>query len=198
MVIANNIRVQNITLSQRDYININSPKDLWEIILDGLEDSILIFTQYGELIHANSNARNIYYAVNSNSQNTQILFTSIKNLCQSLIEYDFDSEDNLIVSDEVVLNNLEVFRVRVRWLNVARYNLRYLLVTIENRYASVKNAAITEAKKYHLTQREAEIWCLYRAKSTYKQIAKQLYISVNTVKKHMKNIHAKRQAWETH
>ncbi|MUG91303.1 winged helix-turn-helix transcriptional regulator [Scytonema sp. UIC 10036] len=47
---------------------------------------------------------------------------------------------------------------------------------------------------YGLTPREAEIWFLYRSRCSYKEIAERLYISVNTVKKHMKNIHSKQQS----
>jgi DNA-binding CsgD family transcriptional regulator len=184
--------VKKMTLQhQRSQNRIN--KGFWQTVLDGLHDSILIFTEFGELIHANSNAYSIYHQISQDSEKTHLLLNSVQILCQSLVEYNFYSDDNLIISDEVVINNLEIFRVRVRWLEVEKCHSRYLLVTIENRYESIKNAALAEAKKYHLTQREAEIWCLYRASSTYKQIAEQLYISLNTVKKHMKNIHAKRQ-----
>jgi DNA-binding CsgD family transcriptional regulator len=56
------------------------------------------------------------------------------------------------------------------------------------------NMARAEAKKYGLTNRETEIWLLYRANYSYKEIATALYISLNTVKKHMKKIHTKRLA----
>ncbi|BAZ14758.1 LuxR family transcriptional regulator [Calothrix sp. NIES-4071] len=164
----------------------------WNNVLDGLQDSILIFSEFGELIHANSNAYNIYRM--GKSENAKILLDFIRSLCKSLIEYSL-YENKLVISDEIVLNSSEVFRVRVRWLDMNKYDFRYLLVTIENRYESIKNVAIAEAKKFELTQRETEIWCLYRANSTYKQISEKLYISLNTVKKHMKNIHAKRQ-WQ--
>ncbi len=47
------------------------------------------------------------------------------------------------------------------------------------------------AQKHGLTSREQDIWLLYRANYSYKQIAEELNISRNTLKKHMKNIHAK-------
>lgn len=48
----------------------------------------------------------------------------------------------------------------------------------------MRNLAIAEAAQYHLTQRETDIWCLYRANYSYKEIADYLYISINTVKKY--------------
>jgi DNA-binding CsgD family transcriptional regulator len=52
---------------------------------------------------------------------------------------------------------------------------------------------IAEVDKYGLTPREAEVWLLRRAKYALKEIATELSISLNTVKKHIKNIHAKRE-----
>jgi DNA-binding CsgD family transcriptional regulator len=50
-----------------------------------------------------------------------------------------------------------------------------------------------EAQHYGLTDRETEIWMLQRANYTYKQIADELFIAPNTVKKHMQNIHLKQK-----
>lgn len=86
------------------------------------------------------------------------------------------------------------FRIRVRLLDLDRFKMPCLLVTIENQYESLKNVAFTEVKKFDLTPREAEIWFLYRSNYSYKEIATKLYITINTVKKHMKNIHTERQA----
>ncbi len=97
------------------------------------------------------------------------------------------------MSDEIVIDKSTILRVRVRWLDLDKVNTSCLLITIENRYESLKNTALAEVKQYDLTQREGEIWLLHRSNYTYKEIAEQLYITINTVKKHMKNIHAKRQ-----
>ena len=43
----------------------------------------------------------------------------------------------------------------------------------------------------HLTEREKEVMILIAAGLTYKQIAKQLYLSTGTVKKHLYNIYFK-------
>jgi DNA-binding CsgD family transcriptional regulator len=58
---------------------------------------------------------------------------------------------------------------------------------------TMKNNAIADAKPYNLTPRETEVWSLKQTNYTYKQIAATLYISVNTVKKHIKNIYFKQQ-----
>lgn len=57
----------------------------------------------------------------------------------------------------------------------------------------MRNLAIAQAEHYGLTSREAEVWLLRQANYSCREIAAELYISLNTVKKHMKNIHAKRE-----
>ena len=56
-----------------------------------------------------------------------------------------------------------------------------------------QNYVVTEAKQYGLTKRETEIWLLRQLEScSYQEIASRLSISVDTVKRHLKKIYAKR------
>ncbi|MEO1433074.1 MAG: helix-turn-helix transcriptional regulator [Cyanobacteria bacterium J06633_8] len=162
-------------------------------IVDNLEDGILILTETGELLHSNASADNIFSQINQSNLNGNSVSSVIWNLCNSLREYQSDYQNLTIFSDEIIINQSLVFRFRVRRFNLELVEQSLLLVTIENRYESLKNVALSEAYQYHLTQREAEIWSLYRLTSSYKQIAQRLFITVNTVKKHIKNIRAKQQ-----
>jgi len=165
-------------------------------VLEGLEDGILIISQTGKLLHANTSAYQSCHQLNQGKFHTNLIPKAIWHLCQLLINSQNElSEQLMVVSDEIMLNESISFRVRVRLLDSHQLPSPCFLVIIENRYESLKNAAIAEVKKYDLTPREAEIWFLYRGKYSYKEIADKLYITINTVKKHMKNIHAKRQAF---
>jgi DNA-binding CsgD family transcriptional regulator len=82
-------------------------------------------------------------------------------------------------------------RVRTQWLELKENNKSYLLVTIEDQYLATRNLASLEAKNYGLTPRETQIWLLRRTHCSYQEIASRLYITLNTVKKHMKNIYRK-------
>ncbi len=168
----------------------------FQAVIENLEDGILILNETGELLHANASAEQICSQLNQENCHKKFIHPVIQQLCQSLIDSrSFTDNQLLILSDEIVFNQTTVFRIRVRWLNLNSMQMPYFLVTIENQCQSLKNIAIAEVKKYDLTPREAEIWSLYRGKYSYKDIATKLYITVNTVKKHMKNIHAKRQAF---
>jgi DNA-binding CsgD family transcriptional regulator len=68
-----------------------------------------------------------------------------------------------------------------------------LLLTIEDRQQAVLNLVIEEADRYGLSPREKEVWLLQQSNYTYKQIAAELGITPNTVKKHMRNIYAKKR-----
>ena len=160
-------------------------------VLENLGDGVLILTETGELVHANTRAYNICEQINQSSLNSNSLPFVIWNTCKLLIENQADN--STMLSEDITVQPSIIFRIRVRRLHLELSEQSYLLVTIENRDESLKNVAFSEANKYNLTQREAEIWTLYRATSSYKQIAQKLYITVNTVKKHIKNIRAKQQ-----
>jgi len=168
--------------------------DFLQEVLEGLLDGILILTETGELVHANASASRICCQLNEGIHCSQLIPPAIWKTCQSLIDSrSLFPNQNIILFDGIALNKACIFRIRVRWLELEKFDHPCLLVTIEDRYESLRNVALTESKKYSMTHREAEIWSLYRANYSYKEIAAQLYISLNTVKKHMKNIHAKRQ-----
>ena len=162
-------------------------------IVENLDDGLLILTETGELVHSNPSACNICNQIKSFGLNDNSVPSVIWNLCKSLMKNKLDSDNLTIYSEDIIVSQSLIFRLRVRRFNLELSQQAYLLVTIENRYQSLKNVALSEAYKYHLTKREAEIWSLYRAASSYKQIAERLFITVNTVKKHIKNIRAKQQ-----
>ncbi|MEH2326677.1 MAG: helix-turn-helix transcriptional regulator [Nostoc sp.] len=180
-----------------DSIDLHDSKraDFLQEVIEGLEDGILILSQTGEVVHANASARRVCCQFNQGNFNPNFVPPVIWNLCESLFNSRYLFSDRLLIlSDEIVLDKSNIFRIRVRLLDLEGFEVPCLLVTIENQYESVKNVALTEVKKFDLTPREAEIWFLYRSNYSYKEIATKLYITINTVKKHMKNIHTKRQA----
>jgi RNA polymerase sigma factor (sigma-70 family) len=68
-----------------------------------------------------------------------------------------------------------------------------LLLTIEDRQQAIINLVLEEADRYGLTPREKNVWLLHHNNYTYKQIAAELGITPNTVKKHMRSIYAKKK-----
>ncbi|HEY9295682.1 MAG TPA: LuxR C-terminal-related transcriptional regulator [Phormidium sp.] len=171
------------------------PYYLFHGILEGFIDGILIFTEAGELLHANQSAKEICQQL-SNGQSNQIP-EEIWQICHSLINSKklFPGQ-KIVLESEITQGNAGHFRLRVRWFKLEQMPQECLLVTIEDKHQSLREIVSNDVHQYDLTPREAEVWLLYRANYSYKEIAEKLYITINTVKKHMKNIHAKRKSMD--
>ena len=166
-----------------------------EAVLEGFIDGVLILNQQGGIVHANDSARRICQQLEEGASSVNSIPQAIWRVCESLIESsDLFNDNKLIIESEINWDNSATFRIRTRWLDLKESEQPYLLVTLEDRLQSTQNAALTDVKKYGLTHREAQVWLLRQAKHSYKEIAAQLYITINTVKKHMKNIYAKQQS----
>ncbi|WP_199320500.1 LuxR C-terminal-related transcriptional regulator [Leptolyngbya sp. FACHB-261] len=174
-------------------------------VVEGFIDGILILSEQGEWIRANECARRICHQLAPSQLTQSQLIQSrasalnvpkaIWRVCQTLIDSrDLYPNQPVIVEDDIVASRLSTIRVRARWFRSEAIRQPCLLVTLEDRYQTLQNMALAEAHEYSLTPREAEIWLLYRANYKRQEIADKLYITLNTVKKHLKNIQAKRQA----
>ncbi|WP_414625036.1 helix-turn-helix transcriptional regulator [Calothrix sp. CCY 0018] len=158
---------------------------LMQAVIESFVDGIFILTTQGELVHANERARCICQGE---------IPSEIRRICQSLSEScQLFPSQNISIESEIKTKSQAKIRVRARWLEANETNNDYLIVTLEDRKQTNQSMAISEAKKYALTEREAQVWLLRRANYSYQEIAEELYITINTVKKHLKNIYAKQQ-----
>lgn len=169
---------------------------LFQGMLEGFIDGILILTEQGELVHANQTARQICHQINKTDVRHNSVPQKIWEVCESLIESrDLFPNQKMVLESQISQGNSLNLRLRVQWFKLERMRRDCLLVTIEDKYQSLQKMVTNDIHQYDLTPREAEVWLLYRANYSYKEIADKLYITLNTVKKHMKNIHAKRKAF---
>ena len=162
--------------------------------VEELIDGIVILTESQELVYANENAKRILEQLNQDKLDLQVLPQEIAHICQSLINSRaLFPDQNWRIKSEITMSESIALQVQVRWLRLDKMAKAYLLLTLEDRYQVLKTIALEEAKRYGLTPREEEVWVLHRAHYTYKKIATKLYITPNTVKKHMRSIHAKQK-----
>jgi RNA polymerase sigma factor (sigma-70 family) len=163
---------------------------LLQAVIESFVDGILILTTEGKLLHANECARAMCLQLSSENKENAIP-VEIWQVCESLIESrELFPNEKIFMEFEVDKQPVKL-RIRVRWLEIDDNEDNYMIVTIEDRHESSQNMAIRDAKKFGLTERETEVWLLRRANFSYKEIAERLYITINTVKKHLKNIYAK-------
>jgi DNA-binding CsgD family transcriptional regulator len=177
-----------------------SDSSLFKLIVESFFDGILILTDQGEWVESNEFARQICTQLTPNQSRLNSVPQEIWLVCQSLIEsYSFSPQQSASIESEMTANRSMPLRIRVQWLKLNAINRPCLLVILEDRSQSLHNLAISEVDKYGLTSREAEVWLLSRANYNRQRIAAELCISLNTVKKHLKNINAKRKmAFDLH
>jgi DNA-binding CsgD family transcriptional regulator len=173
----------------------SKPPLLPDDVIEDLIDGVLILTEQQELVYVNECARRILRQLNRADSLSHSLPKEIWHICQSLIasRHLFPSQYWLTES-KVMVGSAVALSVRARWLNLPDISQPCISLSIRDRYQDIKDIVNEESQKYGLTCREKEVWLLHRANYTYKQIALELIITPNTVKKHMKNIYQKQKA----
>lgn len=173
---------------------LKSEKAFFKSIIESFLDGILILTEQGELVESNELAQEICLQLTSIKSRPNAAPKEIWTVCQTLLESSSSRlQQTAVIESEITTNKAIALRIRVQWLPLNALSRPCLLVILENRSQSLQNLAISEVDQYRLTPREAQVWLLLRANYTRKEIAAKLYISLNTVKKHLKNIQAKRK-----
>lgn len=174
-----------------------------QAMIEGLIDGVMIVTDRREVLQANLRARQICRKLNTMTSPTveNTVAEEIWRVCHALMESRELFPEHVIIPDsEIELRDGSLLRIRAQWLNLAadsglhQPNSRAcMLVTLEDRQQSIQNLAIADIQKFDLTPREGQVWQLRLAGRSYKDIAAELFITENTVKKHVKSILAKRR-----
>ncbi|MDY7012372.1 MAG: LuxR C-terminal-related transcriptional regulator [Cyanobacteriota bacterium] len=167
-----------------------------QAILESLIDGVAIFSDRGEFVHANKKARSLCQQLPPDPSHPHNTPQAIWQICQALIESrQLFPERQLVVESEVTTSPVTALRLRGRWLQWSDRDSPYLLIALEEKRPSLQRQAISDSQKYGLTPREVEVWSLRCDRYSYTDIAEKLYISENTVKKHLKNINVKRKSY---
>ncbi len=161
-------------------------------VLEGFINGILILNPHREVVYTNSSAQRICAQLNSEAQ----VPNEVWRACEALIESRELYDDHLIIESEIAVTQLQSYRVQVQWLELDGFTELCLLVRLEDQQQAMQGWTIAEAKKYGLTPREREVLFLKRCNLSRKEIADRLYITIDTVKKHLGNIQIKRQSTE--
>lgn len=196
MTLTKNSGIQSSTSTLENLAYQNRQSDCVPLqgVIESFIDGILIVDERGNWVQANAIAQQICDRLTRNKTQTNALPTQIWQVCKAMIENRKAYPGQIaIVEVEIKLDKLTNIRMRAQWLKLKEISYPYLLIVLENRFQSLQNLALIESDRYGLTPREAEVWSLYRANYTRKEIAAELFISIDTVKKHLKNIKTKRE-----
>ena len=170
-----------------------------ESFLESFSDGVLILTLSGELLHANKSVYSILERYASLINQNPRFDEAIAHLRKLIVEQPalYRQAPSFIESD-LKLPRVGILRIRARRFQISAIPIPLLWVSVEDLQQSLSAQALVEAEKYGLSDRETEVWRLRKAKCTYLEIAGLLYISINTVKKHLGNITSKIERYECH
>ncbi len=176
----------------QDLINLQDPTV--QEVLTQLTDGVLIITHEKKIVYANECACRILRQINQEREHSEAIPKEIVYLCNSLadIRRQFPGQ-HWFINTKICINSSTTFSVHARYMKLNTLGKDCIVLVLKDHYQMIKTIAQEEARKYNLTDRETEIWLLQRANYTYKQIASELFIAPNTVKKHMQNIHLKQK-----
>ena len=174
----------------------------FQAIFESMMQGVLILNDKREVIQANRRGqelcRQLGQQLGQQEQNNtpvDAIPDAIWNVCRSLLSSRQEfPEYEVIPEEEIEMSDATHLKVYAQWLNFADSDESYMLVTLEDRSEMLRNLARWDARRYGLTAREAEVWMLKCQGYSYDDIADELYISRNTVKKHLKSITLKRES----
>lgn len=169
----------------------NAPFSVLTMILESFSDGVLLLTTQGECLHINQQGRRLCRLLNAAGG----VPSEVWALCSKLIEGRTLLPDvNLVLSDTATAaEGATPLAIRAQWIELGDYDEPCVLVMLEDQAQTAKVSALLESRQFNLTARETEVWLLRKANYTYEEIASRLYIALNTVKRHLKSIYAKRK-----
>lgn len=175
-----------------------------EGFLEAFSEGILVFDLSGALLYVNEAAHGLFEQTIVTSEQQRLLERQIQALSRLMIEQPTDHVKAQTSLDEVPLRSMEAevivtldiqLRIHVRRFQMCTHSAEMVWVRLEDRQQLSRARALLESRWYGLSVREGEVWQLRQAGFTYAEVAQKLFITVNTVKKHVRNILAKRELY---
>lgn len=169
------------------------------IALNLLVDSFLLLNSDGDIILSNAKGDELLQKmqtglVSSTPKPQSSLPDAALRACALLLENCAILSDQALPT-QVVLTVYPDIQLRISLLETDDEQQPLFLVAMEEKRQSSLTQATVDQWLFGLTNREKEVWALRLQDYAYQDIADELYLSVNTVKRHMKAILAKQEQW---
>lgn len=159
--------------------------------------SVIVLTENNEVLYATENLQHRLRELAEVDQRGRLVAKEIILICQVLKQCrdNFPSQ-NWAIEFDIFTKDGVALHIRSRWLKLANQPQPCILLLVEDRQQLIQDMVRDEAEDWGLTGREQEVWLLNQDGYTYRRIGEALHITINTVKKHMRSIYAKRKARE--
>lgn len=163
----------------------------WQKMLEAMPQGVMVLSRTLELVHCNEKAAELCEQLRELEEASSSLPIALLELCERFLQEQETIREYLVMEYRGATG--ETVRSRVRWMTMRSEAPSLLLVLLEDCRDALQEERFLEQRRYDLTDREAEVWSLFRQHCTYQEISDALNISMNTVKTHMKNVYAKRR-----
>lgn len=173
----------------------NSPPTLLTAVLEGFNEGVLIITQTGQLLHANHLGHTLAQHLSQwDGANMDAIPPSLWTICRYLLEgRELFPDHPLILTQDFRGPQGFRLRARVQWLDGIDNGAGHVLVMLEDPTSAALSQAQLKALEVRLTPREQQVWRLRQRQCSPQAIAEELYLSLATVKRHLRQIHNKRR-----
>ena len=103
------------------------------------------------------------------------------------------ADQRIQLNEDIFIDGSVRIHLNAEWIQLGLKDPQHILITIEDLTEVSHQRALFDTYRYNLTLREMQVWELQLQGLSYRQISEKLFITMNTVKKHMKTIHSKRR-----
>lgn len=182
-------------------------QDYLEQVFELLPQGVLVLSTSQHAVYWNLKAQHLCRDAFSSPCLRTSVPTAILDICHRLQRRDRTDPTPLVM--DYPTTSAQVIRARARWLHLNPVGEpsawgrspfspplppdSWMVIFLEDRQETQLEDLRLQKEQYDLTERETEIWMLLQQDYSYQEIARQLQISLNTVKTHVKNIYAKRR-----
>ena len=168
---------------------------------------LLLLDETGQLMYSTPKARELCQVLQSGctlkppegSNHEEIILPHlVTRQYELLIDSRLEFPEHLFqLNEDIFLEPGVRITLNIEWISLQEDCPPFILVRLDDVTQIAQKRATWDTHRYRLTSREREVWTLYLQGLSYHEIGKRLYISRNTVSKHMKSIHSKRRdIWE--
>ena len=173
----------------------NSPPTLLNAVLEGFHEGVLIISQAGQLLHANQLGHTLAHRLSQwDGATLEAIPPSLWTICRYLLEgRELFPDHPLILTEDFRGPQGDRLRARVQWLDGIDGEAGQVLVMLEEPNSAALSQAQLKALEVRLTHREQQVWRLRQRQCSPQAIAEELYVSLATVKRHLRQIYNKRR-----
>ena len=187
----------NSSFSSQSFEQESVLSSLLKTALDNLVDGLLIVAASGRVLQANATAARVCDSLTASevswptiSQMPAVLWR----LCSPVFKNIAGGIEAHLGGEFDITNvHQQPIRVRIQPLDLKVQEEDCLMLILEDRHQAYRRRAVADGQRYGLTPREVDVWELRLQERSYEAIANTLFITENTVKKHVKSILAKRR-----